>query len=173
MKGRTADGRFNANGVDLNRNWGCGWEPDAFWQDMRVDPGPEPFSEPESAALADYILVNAPTAVLFYHSAANGIFAGSCNGDHGSQTLGHVYGRAATYASDGRFDAYPVTGDASNWVDGQGIPSITVELQGWTDPEFERNLAGVMAVQCVLAERSTTPRAQAWAAEYCEVQEEE
>lgn len=165
--GRTAEGRFNGAGVDLNRNWGCDWAIDATWQDVAVDPGDQPFSEPESAALADYILLNAPTAVIFYHSAANGVFAGACDGDHGSQTLGHVYGQAATYPSDGRFTAYRVTGDASNWVDGQGIPAITVELQSWTDPEFERNLAGVMAVQCHLAERNTDPAARDWVAENC------
>ncbi len=167
VQGRTAAGRFNTNGVDLNRNWGCAWEPDATWGEVAVDPGPEPFSEPETAALADYILLNAPAAVVFYHSAANGVFAGSCNGDHGSQTLGHTYGRAATYPSDGYFEAYRVTGDASNWVDGQGIPAITVELAGWHDPEFARNLAGVMAVQCRLAAVSSAPGAEAWRAEYC------
>ncbi|GAB4572407.1 MAG: hypothetical protein Kow0077_11790 [Anaerolineae bacterium] len=167
LKGRSAEGRFNASGVDLNRNWSCGWEPEAFWQDQRVDPGPMPFSEPETAALADYILLNPPTAVLFYHSAANGVFAGSCEGDHGSQTLGHIYGRAATYPSDGRFTGYVVTGDASNWVDGQGIPALTIELQSWTDPEFERNLAGIMAVQCDLTRKDSNPQARAWVAANC------
>ncbi|MBN2471355.1 MAG: hypothetical protein JXN59_11565 [Anaerolineae bacterium] len=173
VQGRTAAGRFNANGVDLNRNWGCAWEPDARWGEVAVDPGPEPFSEPETAALADYILLNAPSAVLFYHSAANGVFAGSCNGDHGSQALGHVYGRAATYPSNGHFTAYRVTGDASNWVDGQGIPAITIELESWTNPEFERNLAGVMAVQCRLAEVSDTPRARTWWNDMCDSEREE
>lgn len=41
--------RYNANGVDLNRNWGGpgsgnGWP----------DPGPFPFSEPETAAIRDF-----------------------------------------------------------------------------------------------------------------------
>jgi hypothetical protein len=165
--GRTPEGRFNGAGVDLNRNWGCDWEPDGVWRDQEVDPGAMPFSEPESAALADYVLLNTPAAVIFYHSAANGVFAGACEGDHGSQALGHVYGRAATYPSDGPFTAYSVTGDASNWVDGQGIPAITVELQSWTDPEVARNLAGVMAVQCELARRGTEPGASAWIAANC------
>jgi hypothetical protein len=166
-KGRTVDGRFNANGVDLNRNWSCEWSPDATWQDRRVDAGEEPFSEPETAALADYILLNPPAAVIFYHSAANGVFAGACNGDHGSQVLGHVYGRASTYPSDGAFTAYELTGEASNWVDGQGIPAIAVELQNWTDPEFERNLAGVMAVQCELARQAADDRTRDWVSAYC------
>src|SRR5690606_17003771 len=46
VRGRTEAGRFNAHTVDLNRNWGCGWSAEAQWRDQRVNPGPEPFSEP-------------------------------------------------------------------------------------------------------------------------------
>ncbi len=167
LLGREEAGRFNDNGVDLNRNWACDWSSEAFWRDQTVDPGEQPFSEPETAALADYILLNPPVAVLFYHSAANGVFAGACDGDHGSQVLGHIYGRAALYPSDSRFNAYQVTGDASSWVDGQGIPSLTVELQSWTDSEWDRNYDGIMAVQCDLVRRLNDPAARRWAADRC------
>lgn len=167
LRGRVEEGRFNSNGVDLNRNWGCEWSAEAIWRNQRVDPGRAAFSEPETAALADYILLNLPAAVIFYHSAANGVFAGACEGDHGSQALADAYGRAATYPSDGRFLAYRVTGDASNWVDGQGIPALTVELQSWTDPEIARNLAGIMAVQCELTRRRADSAARAWVAARC------
>jgi hypothetical protein len=40
-----------------------------------------------------------------------------------------------------------VSGAESDWADGQGIPSADVELSSWTDSEFDRNLAGVMAIQ--------------------------
>ncbi len=167
LRGRVEEGRFNGNGVDLNRNWGCAWSAEAMWRNQRVNPGTAAFSEPETAALADYILLNLPVAVLFYHSAANGVFAGACDGDHGSQALADTYGRAATYPSDGRFLAYRVTGDASNWVDGQGIPALTIELQSWTDPEIARNLAGIMAVQCELTRRRADSAARAWVAAHC------
>ncbi len=45
----TIPGRFNANGVDLNRNWGTGdWQPESYWGARKVDAGDRPFSEPET-----------------------------------------------------------------------------------------------------------------------------
>ncbi len=144
---RETQGRFNAHGVDLNRNWGCEWSADARWRDETVDAGPEPFSEPETRALSAFIQSLHPAAVLFYHSAAGGVYAGHCQRDHGSAALAAVVGLAADYSYGSPFTAYPVTGTAASWVDGLGIPAADVELESWTDPEFDRNLAAVMAVQ--------------------------
>ena len=41
LRGQNAEGRFNAHGVDLNRNWGCGWEPAAVWRPFTRS-GPRP-----------------------------------------------------------------------------------------------------------------------------------
>jgi predicted deacylase len=149
--GREEAGRFNANGVDLNRNWGCEWSDDAYWRDQTVNPGEHPFSEPETRAIAAFVQNLHPTVALFYHSAAGGVFAGGCEGDHGSMLMSQILGQAAGYTYGQVFSAYPVTGTAASWVDGQGIPSADVELQSWTDSEFERNLRGIMAIQCWLA----------------------
>lgn len=151
VRGREEDGRFNANGVDLNRNWGCGWSTEAVWRNQKVSPGPRAFSEPETQALAAFIRQIQPQIVLFYHSAARGVFAGNCEGDHGSMALSQVLGEATGYNYGEAFTAYRVTGTAASWVDGQNIPSADVELSSWTDSQFERNLSGVMAVQNWLA----------------------
>ncbi len=150
---REAEGRFNANGVDLNRNWGCGWQPEAVWRDAAVSPGAQPFSEPETAALADFIRAQRPSAALFYHSAAAGVFSGSCAetplgaaGTAASSALAAVYGEAAGYSFGRSFSAYPVTGTAASWAAGQGIAAADIELQSWNDPEFERNLRALRAV---------------------------
>jgi len=153
-----ARGRFNANGVDLNRNWGCGWQAQAFWRGQRVSAGATPLSEPETRALADYILRSRPAAVLFFHSAAGGVFAGDCQtGRFGreslSPALAAVVGAAAGYAFGAPFSAYPVTGTAPAWVDGLGIPAADVELLTRDDPELERNLAAVRAALAWLAAR--------------------
>jgi hypothetical protein len=150
VRGREEAGRFNANGVDLNRNWGCKWSEDARWRNQAVNPGEHPFSEPETQAVAALVREIRPATVLFYHSAAGGVFAGGCEGDHGSMLMSQIVGQAADYTYGQAFTAYPVTGTAASWVDGQGIPSADVELQSWTDSEFERNLHGIMAVQCWL-----------------------
>lgn len=154
---RDIAGRFNANGVDLNRNWGCEWSPQAVFRDQSVNPGARAFSEPETQSMAAYIRTQRPAAVLFYHSAANGVYAGRCpdggtSGERGSLALEVLYGEAAGYTFGQPFDAYPVTGTAPSWVDGQGIPAADVELASWREAEFERNLRGVQAALVWLGE---------------------
>lgn len=148
--GRTVEGRFNANRVDLNRNWGCGWESVAYFRSEQVSAGDAPFSEAESSALAALILEIRPATVLFYHSAANGIYEGDCGGDFGGAQMARVLGEATGYSYGADFSAYPVTGTAPSWVNAQGIPSADVELATWETTEFERNLRGVTAIQCWL-----------------------
>ena len=56
--------RYNARGVDLNRNCGFNWRADCD-----EPPGPAPWSEPESAALRDFILVVRPAKIVSLHWA--------------------------------------------------------------------------------------------------------
>lgn len=152
--GRTAQGRMNANGVDLNRNWGCGWSPEAVWRRTPVSPGTNAFSEPETLALASFMRELQPAVALFYHSAAAGIYVGDCGGP--SESIAEVLGEATGYPHGRAFSAYPVSGTAASWADGQGIASADVELQSSTASEFERNLRGVMALQAWLLEQPAT-----------------
>ena len=115
-----------------------------------VSAGGAPFSEPETLALASLIRDVRPQAVLFYHSAANGVYAGDCGGNGNSATLGQVLGVATGYNFGEAFSAYPVTGTAPSWVDSLGIASADVELATANDTEFERNVHGLTAVQCWL-----------------------
>jgi hypothetical protein len=148
--GRQTGGRFNANGVDLNRNWGCEWEAEAYWRNQSVNPGATAFSEPETRAIAEWIRTLRPAGAVFYHAAARGVFAGNCRGDHGSAAFAAVLGEASGYPYGEAWSAYPVSGTASTWVDGLGIPAVDLELSGTRETEFLPNLRGIIAVQCWL-----------------------
>jgi predicted deacylase len=151
--GRAPQGRFNGKGVDLNRNWGCGWQSEAYWRETPVSAGDYPFSEPETSALADFVQAARPQVILFFHSAAGAVYAGACpespfgtQGGAASAAMAAVYGEAAGYGYGETFSAYPVSGTAPAWAAGLGIAAADVELQTWTHDEFERNLRAVQAV---------------------------
>ncbi|MEK7552922.1 MAG: M14 family metallopeptidase, partial [Patescibacteria group bacterium] len=141
-------GRFNANEVDLNRNFDCEWQPESTWRAKRVSAGTAPFSEPEAAALRDFVLKNNPAAVIFWHSQAGAVYASKCEAEILPETLEimQAYATAAGYAAVKSFDHYAITGDAEGWLASLGIPAITVELQTHETVEWERNLAGVKAL---------------------------
>lgn len=147
--GRNLSGRFNANGVDLNRNWGCDWSDTAYLGQREVDPGPRPFSEPESVALREFFIAEDPEVVIFYHSSLGGVFLGECGGGEAAIWLGETLSEATGYPLYEDFTFYQVTGDASNWLAERGIPAAIIELYTSDDAEFDANLAGVMAVQCL------------------------
>jgi len=145
-------GRLNAHGVDLNRNWDCDWSSSAVWGTVPVDPGTAPFSEPESAALRDYLSAQPlPDAVIFYHSALGIIAVGECDGQSpGSDWFPQLISTSTGYPVH-KFDYYEVTGDASNWLAKIGVPAMVLELSSHVDPEFRRNLLGVIALECHFA----------------------
>ena len=143
----TIPGRFNANNVDLNRNWDCNWEPTGLWRNQEVSGGSYPFSEPENIILRDFILAKNPVAVVFYHSALNAIFTAGCPDTlPASRELADVYAYAANYPVYEQFTSYPVTGDAGDWLATQGIASFTVELANHTDLDWPQNLYGMLAL---------------------------
>jgi len=150
-RGIDIEGRFNAHGVDLNRNWGCEWSPTAVLRDIQVNSGPRAFSEPESLALRSYFVAEPPDAVIFYHSAAGGIFLGQCRDTLPPVWLGKLLRDATGYPYHTEFNYYEVSGDATNWLVERGIPSAVIELYSKDDTEFDINLKGVMALQCYFA----------------------
>lgn len=144
----TYSGRFNGHDVDLNRNWDCNWQPTAVWRDEPVDPGQNAFSEPETIALRDFFLATPVTAVVFWHSAAGVVLPGACRPAtlHApSRELAEVYATASEFPVQQALN-YEISGDASDWLTTQGIPSIAVEFSNHSAMEWERNLAGTLAV---------------------------
>lgn len=142
------DARFNANGVDLNRNFDCKWQPTSTWKTRTVNAGTAPHSEPESKAFVDFVLTEKPAMVLFWHSQASAVYASFC--ENGilpiTNDIYKAYAQATGYKAEEAFTAYDITGDAGDWLAKIGVPAISVELTDHTNTEFERNLKGVQAL---------------------------
>ncbi len=148
------DGRFNGNQVDLNRNWDCNWQPVGIWGEQEVSGGAHPFSEPETQSLRRFFLGQQVDIVIFYHSKADGVYAGGCDGVYApSLELAALYGEASGYSVYEQFTHYQVTGDASDWLTLQGIPSFTVELRTRNGIDWPENLAGIWAMLDYYANR--------------------
>lgn len=149
----TIPGRFNANNVDLNRNFDCNWQASATWQNKTISAGEAPFSEPEAAAFRDYIMSVQPKAVIAWYSSGNGTYAAACGSiSAGTKTLLTTYAKASGYPAHDTFNDYSVTGDMSDWVSKMGIPAVSVILTTHTNIEWTKNLAGVKAVLAQFAQ---------------------
>ena len=146
-------GRLNGNNVDLNRNWDCRWVEDASWRGSVVpgSGGPAPFSEPETQALAEFILDSNLQAVIFWEARAqDGLSSpGTCGArPRVSQQTAEIYGLAAGYpiADFEDLTSQVLNGDGTNWIDDQGIPAIAVLLPEYENIDWNNNLAGIRAI---------------------------
>ncbi len=149
----TIPGRFNANNVDLNRNFDCNWQASATWQNKTISAGEAPFSEPEAAAFRDYVMNAQPKAVIAWYSSGNGTYAAACGSiSAGTKSLLTTYAKASGYPAHDTFNDYSVTGDMSDWVSKMGIPAVSVILTTHTNIEWTKNLAGIKAVLAQFAQ---------------------
>lgn len=141
-------GRFNANNVDLNRNFDCDWQSIGTWQDTTVSGGSKAFSEPESLALRNYVKTRNPDAVVVWYSAVGGVFASSCRDGilPKTNTITNIYAEASGYQAYESFDFYEITGDMVNWLAKNNIPAISVLLSTHEDVEWDKNRAGIEAL---------------------------
>jgi len=141
-------GRFNANKVDLNRNFDCDWKSQGVWQSQTVSGGSAAFSEPESKAAEMYINAHHPAAAVLWFSSAGGVYASSCGGGilPETHTLTDLYASASGYPAYESFDAYATNGDMANWLAKMQIPAISVLLTTHTDTEWDKNWSGVKAI---------------------------
>jgi len=147
------EGRFNGNTVDLNRNFDCEWSATGVWQQREVSGGTAPFSEPEAAALRDYVDTYSPNAAIVLFSAEGKVYPSACGGtpSNASVELAATYATAAGYPAEAEFDAYAITGDMVNWMAKEGIPAISVLLSDRQNTERDKNIAGIEAVLAAYA----------------------
>lgn len=143
-------GRLNANGVDLNRNWDCNWSPEALWLQEPIDPGSAPFSEPETSALRDFFLDLRPDAVIVYgaRSTVGEVIPGGCGERHEDSDLyTSFYAQGSGYQITPGVDG--PTGDITNWLSLQDIPALFVLLKEYdslSEEDFANNLDGLLRV---------------------------
>jgi len=138
------NGRANANNVDLNRNWDANWQKDwprqNCWTYTYVTSGSRPSSEPETQALMSFILSHPIDAIINYHSAALGIFAGGLPPDKYSIRLAKAVAAVSTYPYPPVNIGCDYTGGFTDWADVRGIPALDIELTDHTHTDYEMNL---------------------------------
>jgi hypothetical protein len=146
--GDASAGRFNAHNVDINRNFDCKWKSESTWKGNVVSAGAKAFSEPEAQAIQSFVAIHKPSAVIFWHSKSNAVYASECEDGilPGTRLAMNAYAQASGYTAVDIFDAYEITGDAEGWLASINIPAITVELATHETVEWERNLAGIKAL---------------------------
>lgn len=157
--GLAAGSRQFLSGVDPNRNWGGpDWAADAFDSNGLFRHGlggTEPFSEPETKALRDYVLATRPHLTINYHSRGGFLFGGRLErGAHLAAIYAAAsgYGRPTPNAGRGSVLGYRATGSMNVWLAEQGMAGLLIELATSTDPEFTRNLAAMRAVLAAIAD---------------------
>jgi predicted deacylase len=137
-------GRGNANHVDLNRNWDSSWSADIpkpnCWDIVPLTAGSQPGSEPETQALMQYLLDSDIEALISYHSAGLGIFAGGKPSTEDSLALAEAIAVVSDYPYPPIDIGCEYTGTMTDWAADNEIAAIDVELSTHWDTDLEQNL---------------------------------
>jgi len=143
-KGRVWSARGNENGVDLNRNfpaqWEVEWDRPGCWDYMTLTSGSGPGSEPETQALMHFLLSRHVDALINYHSAALGIFAGGQPPDRESLRLAQAISDVSAYPYPPIDTGCRYSGQLIDWASDHRIAAVDVELSNELDTDFEQNL---------------------------------
>ena len=142
--GNVPEGRPNANGVDLNRNFDVGWEADLKGNGCSSAPGTAgagPGSEPETQALKEFLRSSQVEVLISYHSAYLGIFPSGDPAHPESARLAEAIHDISNYPYPPVRNGCEYTGTLVDWAASNGvIAAVDVELNSNVDTELETNL---------------------------------
>jgi len=138
------DGRANANNVDINRNWDANWQANwtgvHCWNYRFITAGTGPGSEPETQALATFLIERKIIALISYHSAGLGIFPGGWPNDQKSIDLAFAVSQVSPYSYPPVETDCQFTGQLIDWASAQGIAAVDIELSNHIDSDLFYNL---------------------------------
>ena len=144
--GNAAESRFNANGVDLNRNWDTtDWRAKAAVPGYEAGKpgagGPTPLSEPETSAAADYVYALSTRVdevfVVVVHSSVRRATGEVYPGGQNSVALADGYASAAGYDVEGSWAEYTTSGEMVTWCAEQGFGAIDVVIPASQRPSSQ------------------------------------
>lgn len=152
-------GRFNANGVDLNRNfptrsfastsvWSHG---KGYTETTQVSCGATPGSEPENVALRSFLMRENVSLLWMFHSVASEIMAGH---DAPTEALAGVFARVTGFrhATHAEWQTLHQTGTAKEWCEENGIMYLESEASERWGSDWNRQKPGIVAVLHALAQ---------------------
>lgn len=128
-------------GVDLNRNYDIAWGTvgDSGQPESDTFRGTKAFSEPETAAMRDFLSAHPPVIYLTFHSYANTVM---WPWDHKKEkpvdprlsALGTQLGKLSGYSAYQGCEMYLNSGDDVDWAHAKlGSLAYTIEIGGWGD----------------------------------------
>ena len=132
--GREATTRYNANGVDPNRDYGYMWDGSGS--------SPSPFSQPETQVIRDHALENNFVLSLSFHTSGDIVnyvwnYKGQPAADNDVVVLlSEQYGSHNGYWVVEGFDWYQCRGDTNDFSYGcRGDIDWTIEVQNYNIPD--------------------------------------
>jgi hypothetical protein len=140
--GHTANSRYNAHGVDLNRNYGYMWE----------NAGSAAFSEPETRAMRELGVANEFSLSLSFHTSGDIVNSVWNYTPEHSQDDAVVWRLTEDYAAYNGYWAvrgwywYETHGDCNDWSYGaRGSIDWTIETENSDEPAvWEANRPGIL-----------------------------